>query len=209
MKFIEKVAGYFTAYTSSSAKEGIMKVAEEDGVTPDDIAAFHNLTEGNIFTGRNIVKVASEEPNSKLMALGMALDKLATEEDFTFDDVYAYAEQELDMDREDVDFVVETLNKQAEEAGLMENETDDVAEKIATAMDLLESNGIHPIDGLFIGATLGEDNLIVDEKVAEEAAENGFEPEDLQKIAEAVSIIGGIDENILHIAEDIYDSVNS
>jgi len=209
MKFIEKVAGYFTAYTSSSAKEGIMKVAEEDGVTPDDIAAFHNLTEGNIFTGRNIIKVASEEPNSKLMALGMALDKLATEEDFTFNDVYAYAEQELDMDKEDVDFVVETLDKQAEEAGMIENETDDIVEKVATAMDLLESNGIHPIDGLFIGATLGEDNLIADEKVAEEAAENGFEPEDLQKVAEAVSIIGEVDENILHIAEDIYESINS
>jgi len=218
MKHIEKVANYFEAYTTSGNKDAMIKIASEDGVTPDELVAFHNLTQGNVFTGENLIKVASDNPDSKIIALGMAFDKLASEEDFTVDDLYAYAENELGMDREDVDFVYSNLEKQAEAAGIVDdnngnnndneaNQNSDIpeelVEKIAEAMDYLDEAGINPIDGLFIGANLGEDNLIADEKIASEAAEAGFEVEDLQKIAEVAEYLGGIDENILGIAEQI------
>jgi hypothetical protein len=211
MQFIEKVASYFETYTTSNVKDGVVKVASEDGVSPDELVAFHNLVHGNIFTGENLIKTASEEPDSKIIALGLMFDKLASEENITIDDIYAYADSELGMDEEDVDFVYVNIEKQAEEAGLLDNQnaeenTDELVDKIAEAMTYLADNGIEPVDGLFIGANLAEDNLIADEKVAEEAAEAGFEPEDLQKIAEAVEFIGKVDEEVLEIAHAIAES---
>jgi len=206
MSFIEKVASYFQTYENSSAKEGLLKIAAEDGVTADDLVAYHNLVYGNIFTGKNLLKTASENPESKIIAIGMAFDKVASGE-MTPEEVVAYA-NELGMTKEDVDFIYAQIEKQAQEAGVIEpeaNENDEeLIDKVAEAMDFLDANGIDPLSGLIIAANVNEEGLIADEKVAEDAVEAGFTEEDLTKIAEVVEFLGSVDEKVLATAEELF-----
>jgi len=210
MSFIEKVASYFQTYENSSTKEGLLKIAAEDGVTADDLVAFHNLVYGNIFTGKNLLKTASENPESKIIAIGMAFDKVASGE-MTPEEVVAYA-NELGMTKEDVDFIYAQIEKQAEEAGIIEPEAneydEDLTDKVAEAMDYLDANGIDPISGLIIAANVNEEGLIADEKVAEEAVEAGFTEEDLTKIAEVVDFLGAVDEKVLATAEALFEAAH-
>jgi len=206
MSFIEKVASYFQTYENSSAKEGLLKIAAEDGVTADDLVAYHNLVYGNIFTGKNLLKTASENPESKIIAIGTAFDKVASGE-MTPEEVVAYA-NELGMTKEDVDFIYAQIEKQAQEAGVIESESnendEELTDKVAEAMDFLDANGIDPISGLIIAANVNEEGLIADEKVAEEAVEAGFTEEDLTKIAEVVEFLGSVDEKVLATAEELF-----
>jgi len=115
MKFIEKTASYYETYLRADAKDGLLKTAAVDGVSYGDLIAFHNLTQGNMFTGRNLIKLAEEDmKTSKLVQLGEAIDRLNNQE-ITKQDLYKIA-SDLGMDAEDVDFVLDQIEKQAEEA---------------------------------------------------------------------------------------------
>jgi len=191
MKFIPKVASYLDAYTNADNKEGILKVASEEGVTSDDLVAYHNLTEGNIFTGENIIQIEGDASKSEspLIQLGFTIDKVASEgldESIIFETA-----KNLGMDDEDVAFVISQLQKQAEEAGIVENkETNEEQEKIANAITMLKEAGLDPKEAIEIALNVDEEGNFTDEKVAEAAAK--YTEEDFDKIAEAMEMIGEI-----------------
>jgi len=209
MKFLEKVAGYVESYNTVNNKEGLIKVATEDGVTPDDLVAYHNLMYGNMFTGEGLIKTAGE--NGSLVALGTMIDKVIKEE-MEMGDLYKEA-QALGMDEEDVDAVLNVIEKQAMEAGVI-NEPVEVTfnentplNKVAEAMDYLEANGINPVDAITIAANVTPEGNI-DEKIAEEIVAVGYTGEHMEKIAEAIAYMGGLTPETIEMVETLYQEAN-
>ena len=190
MRFIEKVAGYLDSYVAADNKDGVIKVAQEDGVSPDDLVAYHNLTEGNIFTGENLIQtqVDPEVSDSKLIQLGFTIDKVASE-NLPVETILEKA-AELGMDDEDVGFVMAHLRRQMQEAGLAQESVDsETKEKVAQAITLLRNAGVDPKEGFEIALNVDENGNIADEKVASVMAK--YNEAQLDKIAEAIELIGG------------------
>ena len=203
MKFMEKVASYLDTYTSSEAKESLLKVASEDGVTTDDLVAYHNLTEGNIFTGENLIAIETDpdKSSSKLIQLGNTIDKVASE-GLDQSLIYKTAE-ELGFDNEDVAFYLTALQKQAEEAGLAPAEHQ-VSENVANAITLLKEAGLDPVEAITAAINVDEEGNVADEKVAAIIA--NYTEGDLDKIAEAMDMIGEITPAV---AEEILGLANA
>ena len=197
MRFIDKVDSYLNTYVTADNKEGILKVAAEDNVTSDDLVAYHNLVEGNIFTGENLLKVANaENSDSKLVQLGLTIDKVATEG--LDDSIILKTAEELGMDREDVAFVIDSLQRQAIEAGVVETnpEFEKQAEdfgQIADAVILLKQAGLNPKAAIELALNIDENGQPLDEKVAAELTQ--LSEDDLDKIATAMEVIGEITPN--------------
>ena len=190
MKFIEKVAGYLDSYVVADNKDGVIKVAQEDGVSPDDLIAYHNLTQGNIFTGENIIqtKTEPEQSDSKLIQLGFTIDKVA-QENLPIETIFDKG-AELGMDEEDVAFVMDNLRRQMQEAGLAEPQVDEeTKEKVAQAISILRNGGIDPKEGFEIALNVDENGHFIDEKVASIASK--YNDAQFEKIAEAVELLGG------------------
>jgi len=202
MRFLEKVASYANAYINSDNKETLIKTAAVDGVTPDDMIAYHNLTEGNIFTGENIIKIAGapEESESPIIRFGFELDKLASGE--ATEDEVIQAGLEMGLDMEDMQTIFAHLQKQAAEA--FGDPAEERFEKVAEALDYLAQNGIDPAAAIDIVLNTDEEGNVVDEKVA--AYANALSDEDLVKIAEAIDYMGGLDEESLSMIESILAS---
>jgi len=206
MKFLNKVAGYIESYNNVENKEGIVKIASEDGVTPDDLVAYHNLAYGNMFTGENLVKTASN--NGNLIALGSMVDRVINDQ-MELGDLYKEAAA-LGMDNEDVDIVLDSIEKQAMEAGIIDiqnNEEQSNLDKIAEAMDYLDVNGIDPMDAVTIASSVTPSGDL-DEKVANEIVAAGYNGEHLDKIAEAISYIGGLTQENVEIMSALYQEAN-
>ena len=203
MKFMEKVASYLDTYTSSEAKESLLKVASEDGVTTDDLVAYHNLTEGNIFTGENLIAIETDpdKSSSKLIQLGNTIDKVASE-GLDQSLIYKTAE-ELGLDNEDVAFYLTALQKQAEEAGLAPTEHK-ASENVVNAITLLKEAGLDPVEAITAAINVDEEGNVADEKVAAIIA--NYTESDLDKIAEAMDMIGEITPAV---AEEILGLANA
>ena len=203
MKFMEKVASYLEAYTASEAKDSLLKVASEDGVTTDDLIAYHNLTEGNIFTGENLIAIESnpEESTSKLIQLGNTIDKVASEG--LDESIIFKTAEELGLDNEDVAFYLTALQKQAEEAGLAP-QANAPSENVVNAVNLLKEAGLDPVEAITVALNVDEDGNVSDEKVAAVIA--NYTDEDLDKIAEAMEMIGEITPAV---AEEILGLANA
>jgi len=199
MRFLEKVAAYADAYINSDNKDTLVKTAAVDGVTPDDMIAFHNLMEGNIFTGENIIKIAGapEESQSPIIRFGFELDKLASGEATEEEVIQRGLEMGLDM--EDIQTIYATLQKQAAEA--FGDPSEERFEKVAEALDYLAQNGIDPIAAIDVVLNTDEEGNVIDEKVA--AYANALSDEELAKIAEAIDYMGGLDEESLAMIEAI------
>jgi len=84
-------------------------------------------------------------------------------------------------------------------AGYDQNNLED---KVAEAMDYMESYGIDAIGGLTLLANTDADLNIVDEKVAA-IAETELDPEQANVLAEVAEYLGGVDEKVASIALDI------
>jgi len=205
MRFLEKVAGYIESYNNVDNKEGIIKVAAEENVTPDDMVAYHNLFFGNMFTGEGLVKTASS--NGNLVALGNMIDKVINDH-MEFGDLYKEAAA-LGMDSEDVDTVLNSIEKQAMEAGIIANEETDemLLSKVAEAMDYMESNGIDPMDALIIASNVTPEGDL-DEKIASEAVAMGYNGNHMDIIAESLSYIGGLTDKTAAAIEMLYKEAN-
>jgi len=202
MRFLEKVAAYADAYVNSDNKDTLIKTAAVDGVTPDDMIAFHNLMEGNIFTGENIIKIAGapEESQSPIIRFGFELDKLASGE--TTEEEVIQRGLEMGLDMEDIQTIYATLQKQAAEA--FGDPSEERFEKVAEALDYLAQNGIDPIAAIDVVLNTDEEGNVIDEKVA--AYANALSDEELAKIAEAIDYMGGLDEESLAMIEAIVAS---
>lgn len=203
MAFIEKVASYYGTYLSSDNTEGLLKTASEEGVSKDDLIAYHNLTEGNIFTGDNIIQIEGDPENSdsKLIQLGLTIDKVASEG--LDENLILEKAAELQMDSTDVGFIVANIQKQAAEAGVVEPDQDpELVEKVASSMKYLLNNGIDPIQAYEMYLNVDEEGNFTDEKVASLAQQ--YTEEDFDKIAEAIEMIGReFDDEVASIVLDL------
>lgn len=205
MRFIDKVDSYLNTYVTADNKEGILKVAAEDNVTSDDLVAYHNLVEGNIFTGENLLKVANvENSDSKLVQLGLTIDKVATEG--LDDSIILKTAEELGLDQEDVAFVIDNLQRQAIEAGVVETNPEfekqaEEFEQIADAVTLLKQAGLNPKAAIELALNIDENGQPLDEKVAAELTQ--LSENDLDKIATAMEVIGEITPNKARMILDL------
>ena len=197
MRFINKVDSYLSTYVTADNKDGILKVAAEDNVTSDDLVAYHNLVEGNIFTGENLLKVANaENSDSKLVQLGLTIDKVNAEG--LDDSIILKTASELGLDQEDVNFVVENLQRQAIEAGVVEAnpEFEKQAEdfgQVADAVIMLKQAGLNPKAAIELALNIDENGQPTNEKVASEMSY--LSETDFDKIAEAMEVLGEITPN--------------
>jgi hypothetical protein len=86
-------------------------------------------------------------------------------------------------------------------------ENDDLEEKVAEAMDYMESYGIDAIGGLTLLANTDGNLNIVDEKVAA-IAEAELTEEQADVLAKVAEYLGGVDEEVATVALDIADNAN-
>jgi len=209
MNLIEKVASYYNTYKVSNADESLLKTASVDGIGKDDLIAFHNLTEANMFTGENLIELQkeAEESESKIIQLGFTIDKVINGE-LPEDEIQKTASA-LGMDEEDVGFITAHIQRQMEEAGIVEKTASyldaELIDKVASAAQLLIENNIDPIEAFTVAANTDEEGYPVDEKTA--YAMNQYADAELDKIAEAVDMVGGaitpeVAETLLSLLED-------
>jgi len=81
-------------------------------------------------------------------------------------------------------------------------QNDEAIEKIAEAMDYLEANGVDPIGGLVTLSLTDEDGNVLDEKVAS-VVESELTPEQSAALVEVAEFLGGVDEDMIKVAEEI------
>jgi len=194
MHFIEKVASYYGTYQVSDNDEALLKTASEDGVSKDDLVAFHNLTQGNMFTGENLIQLEkeAEESDSRLIQFGFAVDDYVAGN--LDDEGLMKVAYDMGLDEEDVQFVLGQVGIQMEEAGLIQKEAsagldEELLDKVASAVQFLIENDINPELAFTIAANTDEEGYPVDEKTASLMGELGEEA--LDKIAEALDMVGG------------------
>lgn len=208
MEFLEKVAAFADQLTSAEneqEQEALLKVASDMDVGYEDVVAFHNILEGNIFTGENLVKVAEEIEPSRIAYVGDLWEKLATGE-VGPEAVEVYSE-ELGLSPEETVFILDQLDKKAEEAGLFAEPADqfidEVAiEKVAEAYEYLAESGIDPMAAMdFAVEMLNAENEEEGEKIASEY--EGLDDETLDKVAEVVEYLADV-PNAYELM-DIYD----
>lgn len=192
MRFISKVDSYLNTYVTADNKDGILKVAAEDNVTSDDLVAYHNLIQANMFTGENLLKVANiENSDSKLVQLGLTIDKVNAEN--LDESIILKTAEELGLDQEDVNFVIENLQRQAREAGIVdtnpqfEKEAEDFSQ-VSNAVIILKQAGLDPKAAIELALNVDENGQTTDEKVAAELTQ--LSEADLDKIAEAMGELG-------------------
>ena len=192
MRFISKVDSYLNTYVTADNKDGILKVAAEDNVTSDDLVAYHNLIQANMFTGENLLKVANiENSDSKLVQLGLTIDKVNAEN--LDESIILKTAEELGLDQEDVNFVIENLQRQAREAGIVdtnpqfEKEAEDFSQ-VSNAVIILKQAGLDPKAAIELALNIDENGQTTDEKVAAELTQ--LSEADLDKIAEAMGELG-------------------
>jgi len=81
-------------------------------------------------------------------------------------------------------------------------QSEDMIEKIAEAMDYLEENGVDPIGGFVTLALTDEEGNVLDEKVAS-VVESELTPEQSAALVEVAEFLGGVDEDMIKVAEEI------
>jgi len=189
MNYITKVASYFDAYNNSDNKEELVKVASTEGVSSDELVAFHNLTEGNIFTGENLIKTASLE-DSAIVATGFLLDAFHKGE--ISKDVLLKEASEIDMDAEDVSFINDNIERQLAEATVGEGNGEAI-DKVAEVLNFFAANDIDPEAGIELALNLEtkEDGAVpMDDKTASIMDE--IEPDIQDKVAQAAFVLSDI-----------------
>jgi hypothetical protein len=192
MTLFNQILSFGQAVQASEDVDSIVKVASENGVTRNDLIVMHNLTEGNVYTGENLIKIAEDEEPSVLLDAVTAYEQLASG---SIDEEQAYDMiKEAGLEVEDYNSVAECIVKQAEEAGLTGGVTaeDAVWEKVAEVYDYLNEAGIDPVAGIEFAEefTAAEDEEAQD-KVASEF--DGLDEESIDKIAEAFEYLGDIE----------------
>lgn len=213
MNFLEKVASFADQYSNTAeGEEGILlKVASDMDVRYEDMVALHNIVDANVFTGEGVVKIAEEAEPSRLAMVGDLWEKIANEE--IGEEGMLLAAEEIGMDSEEIAFVLDALDKQAEEAGLYADEdgkeavagegegegeeagitADDATwEKIAEAHTFLADADIDVMAALDFAVDMSEaEDEEAGEKVASEYGD--LDDEMMDKIAEAVEFLGDVD----------------
>ena len=200
MAFFKQVDSFAQALNANENADSIIKVASENGVSRNDLIVHHNLTEGNAFTGENLIKVAEDEPESPLLVAVSAYEKLASGE-IDEDGAYGMISQ-AGLDEEDFNIVADLIEKQAEEAGVMA--TEDVWEKVAEAHDYLSSFGLDPVNSIeFAENFAAAPDEETQDKVA--SAYDGLDEEAIDKIAEAYDYLSDIEGASLADLMEEYD----
>jgi hypothetical protein len=189
MTFFKKVASFGQTVEASVNVESIVKVAGESGISRNDLIVHHNLTQGNVFTGANLVKVAEDEADSVLLVAVSAYEKLAS------DEINAYQAMAIITDAgltaEDFNEVADLIDKQASDAAGITAD-DDVWEKIAEAHDFLSEAGLDPVSSLeFATEFSAAESEYEQDKVASEF--DGLDEESIDKIAEAFDFLSDIE----------------
>ena len=188
MAFFKTVASFAGNVEASTDVESIIKEASESGVSRNDIIVHHNLTEGNVFTGENLVKIAEDEEPSILLVAVEAYEKLASGE--IDDEVAMGMITEVGLVPEDFNDIADLIDKQASEAGVVASEA--VWEKIAEAHDYLVAADLDPVTALeFASEYSAADSEEAQDKVASEF--EGLDDESLDKIAEVVEFLSDIE----------------
>jgi len=206
MTKFEQIAAFAAAAQASNDPDTIVKVAAESDVTRNDLIVHHNLTEGNIFTGEGIVKVAEDEAPSALLSAVDVYEKLATDQ---IDESQAMEMlKEAGLTADDFNIVADLLDKQAAEAGLVPDdepaeedktasdagpEAEEAAwEKIAEAYEFLDQAGLDPVASLeFAEQLAAAESDTEQEKVASEW--DGVDEESIDKIAQVVEYLSDIE----------------
>ena len=188
MAFFKQVDSFAQALDASENTDSIVKVASENGVSRNDLIVHHNLTQGNVFTGENLIKVAEDEAESPLLVAVAAYEKLASGE-IGEDDAYGMITQ-AGLDEDDFNTVADLIDKQASEAGVVA--TEDVWEKIAEAHDFLTAADIDPVVALEFAS---EYTAAPDEETQDKVASSfdGLDEESIDKIAEAFEYLSDIE----------------
>jgi len=203
MTKFEQIAAFAAAAQASNDPDTIVKVAAESDVTRNDLIVHHNLTEGNIFTGEGIVKVAEDEAPSALLSAVDVYEKLATDQ---IDESQAMEMlKEAGLTADDFNIVADLLDKQAAEAGLVPDDAGDKTasdagpeaeeaawEKIAEAYEFLDQAGLDPVASLeFAEQLAAAESDTEQEKVASEW--DGIDEESIDKIAQVVDYLSDIE----------------
>jgi hypothetical protein len=194
MTFFKTLDSLASAADATGNYEGIVKVAEESEFTRNDLIVHHNLTHGNIYTQEGIIKVAEDEEESRLVTAVMVYEKLAADEMSEQEAIDTLEANGLEV--EDYNDVAALLDKQAEDAGLIEDEgivaDEEVWEKVAEAFDFLAESGLDPVTSMEFAEdfSMAEDEETQD-KVASEY--DGIDEESIDKIAEAFDYLSDIE----------------
>jgi hypothetical protein len=198
MTFFDKVASFGQTVQASTDVEGIVKVASDEGISRNDLIVHHNLLNGNVFTGENLIKVASDEPESALLVAVSAYEKLASDE-INEDQAFAMID-EAGLTAEDFDQVADLIDKQASDAGVVADE--DVWEKIAEAHDFLIEAELDPVASLVFASEFSSaETEDAQDKVASEY--DDLSEEAFDKIAEAVDYLSDIEgANIVDLMDE-------
>jgi len=197
MEFLTKVAKFADEYNEAAeGTEGdLLKVASNNDVTYADMVALHNTTEANIFTQEGLIKVAGDAEPSRIALVGDLWEKIASEE-IGEEGIRAFADQ-IDMSDSEIQFVLEAIDKQAEDAGIFDAELEadqETWDKVAEAHDFLVDAELDPSEALaFAGAYMNAESEEegAGEKVAAEYGD--MDQESFDKIAEAFDFLSDIE----------------
>jgi len=198
MAFFKTLDSLAIAADATGDYDGIIKLAEESEFTVNDFKVHHNLVYGNVFTGENLVKTAEDLEESRLVTAVELYEKLASEE--IGEDEAVEALEAVGLTVEDYNMVSDLLDKQAEEAGLVEpaaeaggiTADDAVWEKVAEAYEYLTDGGLDAVASMeFAEAYTEAEDEEAQDKVASEY--DGLDEESLDKIAEAFEYLEDIE----------------
>ncbi len=188
MTFFTKVASFALAVKATEEVESIIKVAAENEISRNDLIVYHNLTEGNVFTGENLVKIAEDEPQSALLVAVETYEKLAAE-NINEDQAMALITN-AGLAAEDFNAVADLIVKQASEAGVVASE--EVWEKVAEVHEFLSEAGLDPVTSMdFAESFSAADSEYAQDKVASEF--DDLDEESIDKIAEAFEFLEDIE----------------
>jgi len=188
MTFYDRVESFAMASDAAADFDGLVKVAEDSGVTVNDLIVHHNLTQGNLFTGENLIKIAEEIEPSALLGAVNVFEKMASD---NYSDEDAMAElASYGLEVEDYEKVAEALNGQMEEIAL-----DRDLDKVAEAHAFLEENGIDPVSAITLITDLNNIGSPEEgEKIASEYSDLDADMED--KLAQVQDFL--MDLEVVH-----------
>ncbi len=197
MNFLIKVAEFADQYANVSPEEeaGFLKVASDMEVGFADMAALHNVTSANVFTGEGIVKIAEDAEPSRIALVGDLWEGLVNEQLGT--ETIKIASDQIGLDPEEISFLLDHLDKQAEEAGILGGEDevmadDETWEKIAEAHKYLSDANIEIMPALdFASDMIAAEDDEAGEKVAAEYSD--LDDDTFDKIAEAIEYLSGVE----------------
>jgi len=193
MTLSELTINYLGVIEGSDNVDGLIKMAEADGVSENDARVMHNLVYGNVYTQENLIKVAEDQEPSAFLEAVSAYERYYGEEDFTEADALEMV-KEAGLEELDLQIISGLLDKQAEEAeeAMGISATDEVWEKVAEAHEYLSESGLDPVTSMeFAEEYSSAEDEDAQDKVASDF--DGLDEESIDKIAEAFEYLSDIE----------------